>query len=72
MQGIVLSTLWPFGKSLRLLEKGKGVLLPPIVIWSAAGRIKIIKAVANILSAEKKIVKKDERARRRRETKIKK
>jgi hypothetical protein len=55
---------------LRFLGGGKEVLLSPIIVWPAAGRIGIVKTAADILSAEKKIIREEERARRRREIKI--
>jgi hypothetical protein len=61
-----LSILWPLKKSLRPSGEGGRALLLPIVIWPVVRRIEIAEAAINILSAEKKMVKRDERARRKR------
>src|SRR5277367_4245576 len=65
-RGAVLSTLWPLGGSLRPPGGGGGAPPPPREVWPAAGRTGVAGATAEMLLAEKKMVREDERARRRR------
>jgi hypothetical protein len=70
-RGAVLSILWPLGRSLRPLRGGGGALLLLMIVWPVIGRIGVVGAVVDMLSAEKKIMREDERARRRRGVEIK-